>query len=110
MDSSTEQRIIHRVYWRLVPLLFVMMLFNYIDRVNVGFAALRMNGDLHFSGAIYGFGATIFFLGYVLLQVPSNLVVYRIGARRWFAAMLLVWGSVSAATAFIWNAQSFYAL
>lgn len=110
MERSIEKRTFYQVYWRLVPVLFVMMLSNYLDRVNVGFAALRMNRDLGFSATVYGFGATIFFLGYVLLQVPSNLIVYRVGARRWFAVMLFAWGSISAATAFISGATSFYAL
>src|SRR4051812_33720506 len=91
-------------------MLFLLMFFNYLDRVNVGFAALRMNRDLGFSATVYGFGATIFFAGYVLLQVPSNLMVYQIGARRWLAGMLFAWGGISAATAFIWNAPSFYTL
>ena len=110
MESIIETRTVRRIYWRLVPLLFLLMFFNYVDRVNVGFAALRMNQDLSFSASVYGFGATIFFAGYVLLQVPSNLMVYRLGARVWLSAMLLVWGAVSASTAFVWNAQSFYAL
>jgi len=110
LESIIETRTVRRIYWRLVPLLFLLMFFNYVDRVNVGFAALRMNQDLSFSASVYGFGATIFFAGYVLLQVPSNLMVYRLGARVWLSAMLLVWGAVSASTAFVWNAQSFYAL
>ena len=110
MDPSFEKRTIARVYWRLVPMLFVMMFFNYLDRVNVGFAALRMNQDLGFSATVYGFGATIFFAGYVLLQVPSNLMVYRLGARVWLSLILFAWGSISAATAFVSDARSFYAL
>lgn len=110
MDGHIETATFHRVYWRLVPLLFALMFFNYLDRVNVGFAALRMNGDLKFSATIYGLGATIFFAGYVLLQIPSNLIVYRVGARRWLSVMLFAWGGISAATAFIWSADSFYAL
>lgn len=100
----------NRVFWRLVPLLFVMMFFNYVDRVNVGFAALRMNQDLVFSATVYGAGATIFFVGYVLLQIPSNLMVHRLGARVWLTLILVAWGSVSTATAFVRDAASFYAL
>jgi sugar phosphate permease len=110
MDSRIETATFRRVYWRLVPLLFTLMFFNYLDRVNVGFAALRMNGDLGFSATVYGLGATIFFAGYVVLQVPSNLIVYRLGARRWLAGLLFAWGSISAATAFIQNASGFYTL
>jgi ACS family tartrate transporter-like MFS transporter len=110
MDSCIETTTFRRVYWRLVPLLFCLMFFNYLDRVNVGFAALRMNRDLGFSASVYGFGATIFFAGYVLLQIPSNLMVYRLGARRWLAGLLFAWGSISAATAFIQDATGFYML
>jgi hypothetical protein len=71
MPSAIETRTVGRVYWRLVPMLFLLMFFNYVDRVNVAFAALRMNQDLGFSATVYGFGATIFFAGYVLLQIPA---------------------------------------
>ena len=110
MDTRIETTTFRCVYWRLVPLLFCLMFFNYLDRVNVGFAALRMNSDLGFSASVYGFGATIFFAGYVLLQIPSNLMVYRVGARRWLAGLLFAWGSISAATAFIQGATGFYIL
>jgi ACS family tartrate transporter-like MFS transporter len=110
LENLIEKTAIRRVYWRLVPMLFVLMFFNYVDRVNVGFAALRMNQDLGFSASVYGFGATIFFAGYVLLQIPSNMMVHRLGARVWLCGMLLVWGAVSTATAFVWDATSFYAL
>ena len=110
LEDSIEAKTIGRVYWRLVPMLFVMMFFNYVDRVNVGFAALRMNQDLGFSASVYGFGATIFFAGYVLLQIPSNMMVHRLGARVWFCVILLAWGAVSTATAFVRDATSFYVL
>src|SRR5712672_4222768 len=108
--DAIETRTVNRVFWRLVPLLFALMFFNYVDRVNVGFAALRMNKDLGFSATVYGFGATIFFLGYVLLQIPSNLMVHRLGARVWLTLILFGWGTVSTATAFVRDATSFYAL
>jgi MFS family permease len=110
MPSAIETRTVGRVYWRLVPMLFLLMFFNYVDRVNVGFAALRMNTDLGFSATVYGFGATIFFAGYVLLQIPSNLMVHRLGARVWLSIILFAWGAISTATAFVWDATSFYAL
>jgi ACS family tartrate transporter-like MFS transporter len=110
LTSAIEKQTVAKVYWRLVPILFLMMFFNYVDRVNVGFAALRMNADLGFSATVYGFGATIFFAGYVLLQIPSNLMVHRVGARRWLSMILLAWGLISTATAFVWDANSFYAL
>src|SRR5262245_5046209 len=83
---------------------------NYIDRVNVGFAALTMNKDLGFSPSIYGFGAGVFFIGYFACQVPSNLMLARFGARRWIFAMVLVWGVISSACAFMQGATSFYVL
>jgi MFS family permease len=102
---------VNRVFWRLVPLLFLLMFFNYVDRVNVGFAALRMNQELGFSGTVYGFGSgTMFFLGYVLLQIPSNLMVHRVGARQWLTLIVFIWGIISAATAFVNSAMSFYVL
>lgn len=110
MADTIESRTVTRVYWRLVPLLFLMMLLNYLDRINVGFAALRMNGDLNFSPTVFGTGASIFFLGYIVLQVPSNLILHRVGARIWLFVILIVWGSISAATAFVHDARSFYGL
>ena len=110
MESAIEKRTVAKVYWRLVPILFILMFFNYVDRVNVGFAALRMNQDLGFSATVYGFGATIFFAGYVLLQIPSNLMVHRLGARVWLSIILFAWGIISTATAFVWDATSFYGL
>src|SRR5262249_41582328 len=108
--DAIETRTVNQVFWRLVPMLFLLMFFNYVDRVNVGFAALRMNQDLGFSATVYGFGATIFFAGYVLLQIPSNLMVHRLGARVWLSVILFAWGTISTVTAFIWDATSFYAL
>jgi ACS family tartrate transporter-like MFS transporter len=95
---------------RLIPFIFLLYLFNFIDRVNVGFAALTMNGDLGFSPAVFGLGGGIFFLGYSLFQIPANLILERVGARRWIFLILLVWGAVSASTAFIASATEFYAV
>ena len=82
--NDLEAATIHRVYWRIIPLFFVMMFFNYLDRINIGFAALRMNQDLDFGPAVFGFGASIFFVGYMLLEVPSNLMLRRVGASAPF--------------------------
>ena len=84
--------------------------FNYLDRINLGFAGLQMNKDLGFTAAVFGFGASIFFLGYMILQIPSNLMMYRFGASLWLGAVLIVWGSVATVTAFVWNEWSFYVL
>jgi len=93
-----------------MPFILLLYLVNYIDRVNVGFAALTMNKDLSFSPAIFGFGASIFFIGYLIFQVPANLILDKFGARRWVFLMLAVWGVVSASNAFISGPFSYYAL
>ncbi|SAK63290.1 major facilitator transporter [Caballeronia arationis] len=110
MTSFNEAATMRKVYGRLMPLLFAMMFFNYLDRINIGFAALDMNKALGFSPAVFGFAGSIFFVGYMLLEVPSNLLLHRVGARRWIARILLTWGGVAAATAFVFDDKSFYVL
>ncbi|MEM5436798.1 MFS transporter [Paraburkholderia diazotrophica] len=110
MTHIDEAATMRKVYGRLMPLLFAMMFFNYLDRINIGFAALDMNGDMGFNPAVFGFAGSIFFFGYMLLEVPSNLLLHRVGARRWIARILLTWGAVAAATAFVFNDTSFYVL
>ena len=83
---------------------------NYLDRVNVGFAALTMNKDLGFSPAVFGFGAGVLFVGYSLFQVPANAVLSRMGARRWMFCIMAIWGLISASNAFVQGPTSFYAL
>jgi ACS family tartrate transporter-like MFS transporter len=95
---------------RLIPFLGLLYLVSLIDRLNVGFAALTMNADLGFSPSVFGFGAGIFFLGYSLFQVPANLMMVRLGARRWVFSILIVWGAISAACAFVQGPLSFYVL
>jgi len=108
--SAVESVTMRKVFRRLMPLLFAMMFFNYLDRINIGFAALDMNKQLNFSPAVFGFAGSIFFFGYMLLEVPSNLLLHRLGARRWIARILLTWGAVATATAFVFNESSFYIL
>lgn len=110
MSTDIEIATMRRVFRRTIPLIFAMMFFNYLDRINIGFAALEMNKQLGFDPAVFGFAGSIFFFGYMLLEVPSNLMLHRIGARRWIARILLTWGAVAAATAFVWNDWSFYVL
>ena len=110
MTPFNEAATMRKVYGRLMPLLFAMMFFNYLDRINIGFAALDMNKALGFSPAVFGFAGSIFFVGYMLLEVPSNLLLHRVGARRWIARILLTWGAVAAATAFVFDDKSFYVL
>src|SRR5437660_3709198 len=95
---------------RFVPLLTIAYLFNYLDRTGLGFAALTMNKQLGLSAGQFGLAAGIFFLGYSVFEVPSNLLLYRFGARRWLARIMITWGLVSAATAFVVGPNSFYAV
>jgi ACS family tartrate transporter-like MFS transporter len=107
---SKDDRVFAKCAWRLIPFMGLLYLANYIDRVNAGFAALTMNKDLGFSPAIFGFGAGVFFVGYLLFQVPANVILGRVGARRWIFCILTAWGAISAATAFVQGPASFYAL
>ncbi len=95
---------------RIVPLLVLAFLAAYLDRVNVGFAKLQMAADLQFSNAVYGAGAGIFFLGYFLFELPSNLILHRVGARTWLARIMVTWGLISAATMLVQTAWQFYAV
>src|SRR5881227_2865694 len=108
-SAPVQARAIARVRRRLLPFLAVLYFIAYLDRVNVGFAALQMNQALGFSSGVYGFGAGIFFLGYFLFEVPSNLALARVGARVWLARIAIVWGFVSMAMLFITGPRSFYA-
>src|SRR5437773_391335 len=96
-----EQRTIAKVSARLIPFLMLCYFVAYLDRVNVGFAALTMNADLGFTAEIFGFGAGIFFAGYFLFEVPSNLLLERFGARVWIARIMITWGLLAAGMAFI---------
>ena len=101
---------LRKVTLRLIPFLFVLYIVAWLDRVNVGFAALQMNSDLGFSSAAFGFGSGVFFLGYCLFEVPSNLILHRVGARRWISRIMLTWGAISVAMTFIRTTPTFYAL
>ncbi|USX24079.1 MFS transporter [Oxalobacteraceae bacterium OTU3CINTB1] len=96
--------------WHLIPFIFVCYFFNYLDRVNVGFAKLEMLDALKLSNTVYGLGAGIFFIGYVLSGVPSNLILHKLGARRWIAVMMVAWGALSACMLFVTTPLSFYVL
>ena len=107
--TEIERATMSRVMWRLIPLLMLCYSAAFLDRINVGFAGLTMNKTLGFSSAVFGFGGGIFFWGYFLFEIPSNLVLNRVGARRWIARIMITWGLVSALTAFVWSEYSFYA-
>jgi MFS transporter, ACS family, tartrate transporter len=108
--DTVERRTMKKVFTRLIPFLTVCYLVAYLDRVNVGFAALEMNKDLGLSASAFGLGAGIFFVTYFICEVPSNLLLVRFGARRWIARIMLTWGLVSGATAFTTGQTSFYIL
>ena len=97
-----------KVAWRILPLVFVIYIVAYLDRANVGFAKLRMAKDLQFSEAVFGFGFGIFFIGYLILEIPGALLVERWSARKWFARILISWGFISALTAFVRTPMEFY--
>src|SRR5690606_12728436 len=99
--QSDDDAIFSRIARRLLPLLFLCYIVAYLDRVNVGFAKLQMAAELQWSDAIYGFGAGIFFLGYFLFEVPSNLLLERFGARRWIARIMISWGLISSLFGFV---------
>jgi len=99
-----------KVAWRLLPFLFLCYVFAYLDRVNVGFAKLQMMSDLGLSEAVYGMGAGVFFAGYLMFEVPSNIIMLKVGARKWITRIMLTWGVISAAMMYVSTPASFYAL
>jgi MFS transporter, ACS family, tartrate transporter len=101
---------LRKVTLRLIPFLFVLYIVAWLDRVNIGFAGLQMNADLGFSSAAFGFGSGVFFLGYCLFEVPSNLILHRAGARRWISRIMISWGAISAAMMFVRTTPTFYVL
>src|SRR5580704_9905795 len=109
-SDAALQSAVRKAALRFVPLLTIAYLFNYLDRTSLGFAALTMNKQLGLSASQFGLAAGILFLGYCLFEVPSNLLLYRFGARRWLARIMISWGIVSAATIFVVGPNSFYAL
>jgi ACS family tartrate transporter-like MFS transporter len=109
-SDGLEAVTMRRVGWRLLPLLFLLYIVCFIDRTNVAFAALQMNRDLGFSAAVYGLGSGIFFLGYALFEVPSNLILARVGARRWIGRIAISWGAITVAMMFVRSAESFYVM
>ena len=108
--SQTEASVYRKITWRIMPFLFLCYVLAYVDRVNVGFAKLQMQQDLGMSDSVYGLGAGIFFIGYFIFEVPANMMLQRIGARRWIGPIMMAWGVVSACTLFVKGATSFYAL
>jgi MFS transporter, ACS family, tartrate transporter len=110
LQTELESKVIRRLTWRLVPFLFLLYVAAYLDRINVSFAALQMQRELHFNDAVYGFGAGLFFVGYFCFQVPSNVILQRVGARRWIALLMIVWGFVSTSMLLVRTVMGFYGL
>ncbi len=110
MASALEKRVMRKLTRRIVPFVMLLYFIAYLDRVNIGFAALTMNDDIGLSAAAFGFGAGIFFIGYFLFEVPSNLILHRVGARIWIARIMVTWGLISGAMALVQGPVSFYVL
>src|ERR1700679_3964906 len=109
-DGALEQSVLRKVIRHISPILALCYFAAILDRSNVGYAGLTMNKDLAFSATVFGFGTGIFFIGYFIFEVPSNVILEKVGARLWIARIMLSWGLMSAATAFVWNDISFYVM
>jgi len=110
IPTALEARTMKQVAWRIVPFLMVCYFVSFLDRVNVGFAALQMVKDLGLTKTVFGFGSGIFFVSYFIFEVPSNLLLQKVGARRWIARIMITWGILAAGTAFVTGAHSFYVM
>ncbi|NHH81155.1 MFS transporter [Burkholderia gladioli] len=106
--SETGIAVIRKVAWRLMPLIMICYLFAFFDRINISFAKFQLQGDLGLSDTAYGLGASLFVIGYVLFEVPSNMLLYRVGARRWIARIMISWGIATAAMVFVHTEWQFY--
>lgn len=110
MMTDLESRVSRKLMLRIIPFVMLLYFVSFLDRVNVGFAALTMNKAIGLSPTAFGFGGGLFFIGYFLFEVPSNLILHKVGARRWIARVIVSWGIVSLASAFVVGPNSFYAL
>jgi hypothetical protein len=107
-SSDETTRIYRKITWRLIPFLFICYVAAYLDRINIGFAQLQMKQDLGFSDAVYGLGAGIFFFGYMLFEVPSNLLLEKIGARKTLLRIMVIWGLISTGMMFVQTPTQLY--
>ena len=99
--QSLDDALYRKVNWRIIPLFIACFLFAYLDRINISFAKLQMQSDLGFSDTVYGLGASLFFVGYFLFEVPSNVLLHKIGARIWIARIMVTWGITSVCMMFV---------
>jgi MFS family permease len=109
-NTIDEQNLFSKIKWRIIPLLMICLLFAWFDRINIGFVKFDLQHSFPLSNAAYGLGASLFVCGYILFEVPSNMMLYRVGARRWFARILITWGLASAAMMFVRSETEFYVL
>jgi len=110
IESNVEARVSRKLAWRIIPFVMLLYFVSFLDRVNVGFAAMTMNKAIGLSPTAFGLGGGLFFIGYFLFEVPSNLILHKVGARIWIARVMVTWGIVSVASAFVTGPTSFYAL
>jgi ACS family tartrate transporter-like MFS transporter len=110
MADDLETRVVRKISWRILPFVMLLYFVSFLDRVNIGFAAFTMNRAIGLTTAMYGLGGGLFFVGYFLFEVPSNLILYRVGVRVWIARVMVTWGLVSAGSAFVTGPHSFYTL
>jgi MFS transporter, ACS family, tartrate transporter len=108
LDSAVAQRARKRIAWRLLPFLFLLYIIAFLDRMNVSAAALEMPHDLGFNDKVVGLGAGVFFIGYMVLEIPGALIAERWSARRWIARIMISWGIITALMAFIHTSREFY--
>ena len=101
ITAAIERSAVRKIYWRLLPIAILTYLLAYVDRINVSFAALTMRGDLHMSATEFGFASGIFFWGYFIFEVPSNVVMEKVGARLWIARIMITWGLFAMGTGFV---------
>jgi MFS family permease len=107
-ETDVETRAYGKIFWRIMPFLMLCYTVSYLDRVNVGFAKLQMAGDIGLSNAAFGFGAGVFFIGYFIFELPSNLIMHKVGARIWIARIMISWGIISGCMMFVSSVPSFY--
>lgn len=110
VSATNDDRLISKVAWRIIPFLFLCYVISFLDRINIGFAQLQMKHDLGFSDAMYGLGAAVFYVGYVLFEVPSNMLLAKFGARKTFTRIMLLWGLASVSMMFVSKPEHFYLL
>jgi len=110
MNDEIEKRVTRKIFWRLLPLMILLYIVSYLDRVNIGFVRSHMEADLGIGAAAYGLGAGLFFIGYALFEVPSNILLQRFGARAWLTRIMFTWGAAAMAMAFVRGESSFYVL